>query len=104
MSEFAPAVPLDSLKEGEVTPAKVGIMQLALYTVGGEVFCTEDICTHEDCNISDGGFVEGDEVECPCHGARFNVKTGAVTAPPADVPLKVFPTEVRDGQVFVKVQ
>jgi nitrite reductase/ring-hydroxylating ferredoxin subunit len=101
VSEFQPAAPLESLKEGEVTMAKIGRVQVALYLVDGQTYCTEDICTHEECFISDGGFVEGDEVECPCHGARFNVKTGAVTAPPADEPLRTFPTEVRDGQVYV---
>jgi 3-phenylpropionate/trans-cinnamate dioxygenase ferredoxin subunit len=103
MSEFVPAVPLDSLKEGEVTAAKIGSQQIALYIVDGTPYCTEDICTHEECNISDGGFVEGDEVECPCHGARFNVKTGEVTAPPAIEPMRPFPVEVRDGQVYVRV-
>ena len=103
MSEFQPAAPLDSLKPGEVTMAKIGRQQLALYIVDGQPYCTEDICTHEECFISDGGFVEGDEVECPCHGARFNVKTGEVKAPPADEPLRSFPCEVRDGQVFVRI-
>jgi nitrite reductase/ring-hydroxylating ferredoxin subunit len=101
VSEFQPAAPLDSLKPGEVTAAKVGRLQLALYLVDGQPYCTEDICTHEECFISDGGFVEGDEVECPCHGARFNVKTGEVTSPPADEPLRTFPVEIRDGQVYV---
>ena len=101
MSEFLPAVSLDSLKEGEVTPALVNKVQVALYLVDGTPYCTEDICTHEECNISDGGFVEGEEVECACHGARFKIKTGEVAAPPAIDPLRTFPVEVRDNQVYV---
>jgi nitrite reductase/ring-hydroxylating ferredoxin subunit len=76
-------------------------MQLALYVVDGEPYCTQDICTHEECLISDGGFVEGDEVECACHGARYSVKTGEVRALPAVEGLLCFPAALRDGQVYV---
>lgn len=102
MSEFVPVAPLDSLKTGEVTAASVGGRQVGLYLVDGQPYCLEDICTHEECLISDGGFVEGEEVECPCHGARFNIKTGEVTLLPATEPLRTFPVQVRHGQVYVK--
>ena len=92
---------LDELKPGEVNSHRADETQLALYLVDGEPFCTQDLCTHEQCFISDGGFLEGEEVECTCHGARFNVKTGAVTMLPATEPIPTFPVEVREGQVYV---
>ena len=103
MSELLPAVAFERLKEGEVIPVQVGRWQLAVYLVGGQPYCTEDICSHEECLISDAGFVEGEEVECGCHGARFNVKTGDVAMPPAIDPLRTFPAEVHDGQVYVQI-
>jgi 3-phenylpropionate/trans-cinnamate dioxygenase ferredoxin subunit len=96
-----PALPFDNLRPGEITPAFVNGRPVAFYLVDEHVYCTEDICTHESCAISNGGFVEGTEVECPCHGARFDVRTGAVTAPPAVDRLSTFPVEVRDGQIYV---
>ena len=103
MSELQPAVPLSELKEGEVKAAKVGNRQVALYLVDGQPYCTDDLCTHEDCLFSEVGVVEGDEVECACHGSRFNIKTGENTAPPAADPLPTFPVVVRDDQVFVEL-
>lgn len=55
---------------------------IALFNLGGEFFAIDDLCTHEDAPLSEG-FVEGDEVECPWHAARFNIKTGEATCPPA---------------------
>ncbi len=101
MSDFQPAIPLADLKEGEVKAAIVNNTRVALYLVDGQPYCTEDICTHEECFISDGGFVEGEEVECSCHGARFNVKTGDVTMLPAMDPLRTYPVQVQGDQVYV---
>jgi len=97
------AVPLANLKENEITTALINGTQVALYLVDGTPYCTEDLCTHEYCFISEGGWMHGDEVECACHGGRFNVKTGEATSLPADEPIRSFPVEVRDGQVYVAV-
>jgi nitrite reductase/ring-hydroxylating ferredoxin subunit len=104
VNEFQPAVPLASLKEGEITTVVIDGYQVALYIVDGTPYCTEDMCTHEFCFLSEGGWLHGDEVECACHGARFNVKSGEVTALPADEPLRTFPVEVRDGRVYIAVK
>lgn len=103
MSEFQSAVPFDSLKPGEIVQRVMSGRALAFYVVEGAPYCTEDMCSHEECFISEGGFVEGEEVECSCHGARFSVKTGEVTALPATEPIRTFPVELRDGQVFVSL-
>ena len=104
MSEFVPALPLESLKEGDVVPARLNGHLLALYLVDGQPYCTDDVCTHEDNLLSDGGFVDGDEVECAWHGARYNLKTGEVTRLPASFPIRTYPVEVRDGMVYVAIR
>ena len=104
VADFELALPLADLKPGEVTPVVVHGRQVAMYIVDGTPYCTEDLCTHDMCLISEGGYVDGDEVECACHGGRFSVKTGAVTALPPVVPLRCFPVEVRGADVYVRIE
>lgn len=66
----------------------------------GEFFAIEDVCTHDGGILSDGE-LKGDEFVCPRHGARFCVKTGAVTAPPAYEPVRTFPVRVENNMVQV---
>ena len=101
MAEFIPVIAFDKLTPGEIVPVRAGRFTLALHLIDGQPYCTDDICTHEESLISDGGFIEGFEVECPLHGTRFDVRSGEVTMPPAEDPLPTYPAEVRDGQVYV---
>jgi nitrite reductase/ring-hydroxylating ferredoxin subunit len=104
MPEFVPAINLGDLREGEIVGREIGGEPLAFYLIDGQPYCTTDVCTHEFSLLSDGGFVEGGQVECPLHGARYDVKTGKVLAPPAFEPLRRYPVEVRDGVVYVALR
>jgi 3-phenylpropionate/trans-cinnamate dioxygenase ferredoxin subunit len=73
---------------------------IAVFNVNGEYFAIEDICTH-DGGVLTGGTIEGDQVVCPRHGARFCIKTGAALTPPAYEPVNTFPVRVKDGMVQV---
>jgi 3-phenylpropionate/trans-cinnamate dioxygenase ferredoxin subunit len=68
----------------------------------GEVFAVNDMCSHEDIELSDGD-LDGDDVECPAHGSRFDVKTGQVSGLPAEDPVPTYPVIVEDGQIFIDV-
>jgi nitrite reductase/ring-hydroxylating ferredoxin subunit len=103
MSEFVAVLPLEALRPGQVVPAQVNGRMLALYLVDGQPYCTEDVCTHEYTSLSEAGLVDGDEVECGEHGARFNIQTGKATRPPAVGPICTFRVEVHDGQVYVAI-
>jgi nitrite reductase/ring-hydroxylating ferredoxin subunit len=73
---------------------------VGLFNVDGEYFAIDDTCTHGEWSLCDG-YLDGDVVECALHMARFSVRTGAVLAPPADTPVKVYPVKIEDGQVLV---
>ncbi len=73
---------------------------LALFNVDGDVYATDDRCTHGDASLSEG-LVEGYEVECPYHLGRFDVRTGAPMAAPCTVGLKTYPIQIRDGSVYL---
>jgi len=64
-------------------------------------YAIDDVCTHDGESLA-GGAVEGDEIICPRHGARFNIRSGDVTAPPAYEPVHVYPVRLHDGAVEVR--
>jgi nitrite reductase/ring-hydroxylating ferredoxin subunit len=76
---------------------------IAIFRVGEEFFATDDTCTHAKFSLSEG-YIEGDEVVCALHEARFCIRTGKVLAPPASVPLKTYPVKVEAGEVFVDLE
>lgn len=75
--------------------------QLAIYKLDDGVYATDNVCSHEFSELSEGMVVGGD-VYCPKHGSRFDIRTGAVRDYPATHPVRIFETKVEDGVVFVK--
>ena len=68
----------------------------------GDFYAINDVCTHENFLLS-GGELFDLQVECPQHGSRFHLKTGAVTGLPAVIPTQVYPVTVEGDEVFVDV-
>lgn len=79
---------------------RIGRKRIGLYNVGGEFFATDDTCSHEEASLTEGMLFD-DIVECPLHGAAFNVRTGEVEAFPAVVGIDTFPVRVVDDEVQV---
>ena len=88
------------LETGVETGAEA--LPLALYKVGDEIFCTANLCTHAEAFLSDG-YLEGFEIECPLHGARFDVRDGRVLCQPADKDIATYAVKVEDGAVYVDI-
>jgi 3-phenylpropionate/trans-cinnamate dioxygenase ferredoxin subunit len=80
-----------------------GETAVALFRVGEGVHAIADRCSHAEASLSEGE-VFGDEVECPRHGAAFDLTTGKALTLPATKPVAVYATEVRDGNVFIDIQ
>lgn len=76
------------IKPGELIRRDVQGLRIAIANADGHFFAIDDTCTHEQCSLADEGTLEGTVVTCGCHGAQFDVTTGAVLAPPAFEPLK----------------
>jgi 3-phenylpropionate/trans-cinnamate dioxygenase ferredoxin subunit len=79
----------------------VGIEPVVLANVEGTLYAVLDRCTHEDLPLSDGE-VEGANVVCQYHGARFDLASGAPKGLPAVKPVKTFPVEVREDGIYVQ--
>jgi|SRR5581483_5738143 NAD(P)H-dependent nitrite reductase small subunit len=93
---------LADLREGEAFAVEHGNVQLALCRIQDNVYAFEDVCPHAYALLSQG-FVEGGEIECPLHGARFEIASGRCLAPPADQDLRTFAVRVDGGDVYVSL-
>ncbi|MEP7215715.1 MAG: non-heme iron oxygenase ferredoxin subunit [Anaerolineaceae bacterium] len=90
------------LAVGTAKVVEAGGRRIALCNTGEGFHAIDDICTHDGGSL-DQGVLEGFSIECPRHGARFDVRTGKVLALPAVRPIRTYPTRVKAGAVEVDV-
>jgi 3-phenylpropionate/trans-cinnamate dioxygenase ferredoxin subunit len=89
-----------NLGDGETRSLAVGRRMVAIARSGAEYFAIEDVCTHDGAELA-GGEIEGAEIICPRHGARFCLRTGEALTPPAYEPVRVFATRIDDGRLWI---
>jgi 3-phenylpropionate/trans-cinnamate dioxygenase ferredoxin subunit len=87
---------------GTISVHEVGGVRIALCNVNGRFYAIDDVCTHDGGPL-DQGELEGDLVECPRHGAKFDVTTGKAVVLPAVRPVKTYPVQVQGDDVMVDV-
>jgi 3-phenylpropionate/trans-cinnamate dioxygenase ferredoxin subunit len=92
----------DEVPEGEVRVFSANGSNIALANVKGEFYAVQDVCTHDGGPLGEG-YIWEDEIECPRHGARFDIKTGKVTALPAVLAIRTYPVQVDGDEVMVDV-
>jgi 3-phenylpropionate/trans-cinnamate dioxygenase ferredoxin subunit len=102
MSEWIDTIAESALAEGEHIVVDVDGVDVALFNLSGQFYAIEDVCSHDGTEIASGE-LDGDEIVCPRHGARFCVKTGAVKCAPAYEAIASYPVKVADGRVWVAV-
>jgi 3-phenylpropionate/trans-cinnamate dioxygenase ferredoxin subunit len=73
---------------------------IALFNVAGEYFAIDDVCTHDGGPLAEGE-LEGCEIQCPRHGARFDVRTGKPLCLPAFEPVATHRVELRGDQIYL---
>jgi 3-phenylpropionate/trans-cinnamate dioxygenase ferredoxin subunit len=95
------AGPATNLPEGQTLSIPVGRRVVAIAHTEGAFFAIEDVCTHDGSELT-GGAIEGTEIICPRHGARFCLKTGEALTPPAYEPVRVFETKIEGGHLWVR--
>jgi 3-phenylpropionate/trans-cinnamate dioxygenase ferredoxin component len=100
MSEFVAVARIGEIEEGEVKVVRVGDAPIGLTKVEGEFFAFADVCTHDDGPVAEG---ELDEyiIECPRHGAKFDIRTGKARQLPAVTPIPVYAVKVEGDTVLV---
>jgi 3-phenylpropionate/trans-cinnamate dioxygenase ferredoxin component len=91
----------EELLPGEHRVIDADGVPIAVFNIDGDLYAVEDVCTHDGGELA-GGAVIGFEVECPRHGARFDLRTGAVCAPPAYEPIAKFPVKRDAGAIWTR--
>ncbi len=94
---------LDELKEKEMVLFKYDNLEIIIYKYDDKnIYAFENRCSHEDYPLIDG-FIQGKEIECAKHGAKFNIETGDVLCMPAAVPIKVYKTKIENNILYLDI-
>ncbi len=93
---------IESSKLVEYIPQKVtvGDFNLALFRVEDNVYALDDLCTHAEASLSEGEVFDC-KIECPLHGAEFDLKSGEAVTPPATKDVKTYETVEKDGWIYI---
>ena len=93
----------------DIAPGQIGAgllpdgKKVAIYNVDGAFFVTDDVCTHGQASLSEGGILDGCLVECGWHFGAFDVTTGQPAASPCTEPLRTYPAIIEGGDVFIEL-
>ncbi len=101
MSDWVRVAEVIDFLPGTRRVLEVDGVQVAVFHLEDGFHAIEDVCTHDGGELA-AGQVEGCEIICPRHGARFDLRTGSVTAPPAYEDVAILPTRIVDGQLEVR--
>jgi nitrite reductase/ring-hydroxylating ferredoxin subunit len=101
MGRFQSVARASEIPEGGCVKVDLEGAKIALFNVGGRFCAIEDNCNHRGGPLSEGT-LEGTVVTCPWHGAQFDVTTGEPLRRPASVPMKIYPVQLKDGEVQIE--
>ena len=102
MSEdYAKVADSSEVSEGSLKSVMVGSDEVCLANVDGKFYAIGNVCTHRGCPLSDG-WLEGNVLECSCHGSRFDVTTGLVVRGPAMKSESIYEVKLEDSSILIK--
>jgi naphthalene 1,2-dioxygenase system ferredoxin subunit len=88
--------------EDDVVGVEINAKSIALYQVDGEIFATDNICTHGNARLCDG-FLEGHEIECPLHQGKFDIRNGKAMCAPLTEDIRTYPVKIEGDRVFIEI-
>jgi 3-phenylpropionate/trans-cinnamate dioxygenase ferredoxin subunit len=98
---FVTVARVGEIPEGGSKVVYIDGVAVAVFRAGGAYYAMDDVCTHDGGPLAEGT-LEGHVIECPRHGARFDVRTGAVLALPAISPVPTYPVRVQGEDIQVE--
>jgi 3-phenylpropionate/trans-cinnamate dioxygenase ferredoxin subunit len=101
MTKFVPVARVEDVPPGSRLHHDFTEESVVVLNIDGDLYCIADLCTHDGGPLEDGTVIDH-EVECPRHGARFDVRTGRVTRLPATAPIPTYAVKVEDGIIHIE--
>lgn len=99
-AKFVKVGRVSDVPEGRAEIFDVDDRKIAVFRLNDGFYAIEDICTHDGGPLAEG-LIDGDVIECPRHGARFDIRTGAVLAMPATRPVPTYAVRVEGDEIQV---
>lgn len=94
---------IEDVPPGRGLAVDVEGLRIAVFNVDGKYYAIDDTCTHAEASLSEG-MIDGTTVECPLHGARFDLITGMVVGPPADRPVMAYKVHVAHNEIQIELE
>lgn len=101
MNEFVKATSVNEVPEGGMKLVEAHGSKVVLANIAGDIVAFGNDCPHAGCPLADEGELDGEELECHCHGSRFNVRSGEVLEGPAEEPLTRFAVRLQERDILV---
>lgn len=101
MTDWVTVARIEDFDPGTHKVVDVDGANIVVFNLDGKYYAIEDVCTHDGGQLT-GGEIEGDQIVCPRHGARFCIRTGAALTAPAYEPASTFPVRIENGEVQVR--
>lgn len=104
MAEFHAVARVGEIAPGEVKRVEIGTEEIGIYNLGGEYYALSDVCSHAYARLSEGEvYPDEGTVECPLHGAEFEIRTGKNRGLPAVSPVSSYELRVNGEEIEVQV-
>ena len=99
-ADYVAIGPAEEVGNGHRKLVEIDGLAIAVFNIGGAYYAIADVCSHDDGPVAEGE-LNGYEIECPRHGAHFDVRSGKVLSFPAIVDISAYPVKVEDGELLV---
>jgi nitrite reductase/ring-hydroxylating ferredoxin subunit len=99
--DFVKVADTKDIEPSQMKAVEVGDENICVINVEGKYYAIGNVCMHQGGPLADGS-LEGYEVECPLHGAKFDIRTGEVTNPPASTPESAYEVKVEDNNILIR--
>lgn len=102
MSKFVVAAKITDVAQNATKCVSTEDKEVTLVNLNGQFFALDNLCTHEGAPLCEGS-IEGEEIECPWHLGRFNIKTGKATELPAEKDLRTYPIRINGDDIEIEI-
>ena len=93
---------LSEIPNGSIKKFEINDDEITICNINNQIFAINDNCSHDEASLQEG-FIDGYEIECPMHGAKFDIRTGEVTCLPAVSPIKTYNIKINNGAIELEI-